>query len=71
MKRMGSIVVTLKHSGIFFEDIFLKYFCGFLEFFLCLKTLFLDFHQENFLVTQILKCFTVYNYNFFGSELVQ
>ena len=32
--------------------------------FSCLKTLFLDFYHENFLVTQIFKCFTVLHYIF-------
>ena len=48
---------------------FLKYFCCFWSFFsLCLKTLFLDFDQKNFLLEQIFKCFTLGTYLFWQHQ---
>ena len=48
--------------NFFLEDIFI--FCGFLGFFLCLKTLFWFFIMKNFLVTHIFKCLTVQNHHY-------
>ena len=45
MKRIRSIDVILNDSEIFLMRTLL-YLCNFLDFFPCLKTLFLDFHQE-------------------------
>ena len=44
LKQIGSTVVLLNHSDIFFGAHF--YFLWLLEFLTCLKIIFLNFHQE-------------------------
>ena len=58
MKRIGSIIFILNHSGNFFWRTFF-YCCCFLEFFHVWKPCFWIFNKKNFLVTQIFKCLTL------------